>query len=151
MTSGHVLHRLPKALPNRLSDSPRAKLARRTCLQSSDGSCRNRPCHEKPRSPHSFRSVRVRIKPGWIIRLPPHTLDGLRWAIGDILCVTVAGGGTSYTSLPSEVAWRVDRPRLRTGSTAQVANASPTIRTYVDYLRLQLREKRTNATHRQPE
>lgn len=105
---------------------------------------------KKPRSPRSFRSVRVRIKPGRIVRLPSHTLDGLGWAIGDILCVTVAGGGISYTRLPSEVAWRVDRLRLRTGSTAQVASASPTIRTYADYLRLQLcKDGRTQRTESQ--
>lgn len=80
-------------------------------------------------------SIRVRIKPGRFIKLPPHILG---WAIGNILCITVARGGISLTKLPDEVVWRIDRLRLRTGSTAQIASASPKIPTYADYLRLRL-------------
>jgi hypothetical protein len=85
---------------------------------------------------HSYISLRVRIKPGRFIKLPPHILDGLKWTIGDILCVTVAGGGMTLARLPDEVAWQIDLLRLRTGSTAQVASASPAIQTHADYLRL---------------
>ena len=85
---------------------------------------------------HSSRRRRVRIKPGRFINLPPYVIRRARWKPDDILCLTVANGGISFARLPSEVAWRIDRLRLRTGSTASVASVSPTIRTYADYVRL---------------
>lgn len=83
---------------------------------------------------HYSRRRRVRVKPGRFINLPSYVISRAEWKHDDILCVTVANGGISFARLPSEVAWRIDRLRLRTGSTASVASVSPTIRTVADYV-----------------
>lgn len=79
---------------------------------------------------------RVRIKPGRFITLPPHFVHRAGWKLDDMLYVTVANGGVTFARLPNEVAWRIDRLRLRTGSSASVSSVSPTIRTFADYIRI---------------
>lgn len=102
--------------------------------------------------PHPSLRRRVRIKPGRFIKLPPYILDRAGWNLGDILFVTAAGDGINFARLPTEVAWRVDRLRLRTGSTARVASASPMIRNYADHLRLQrCKDGRARRTDNQSE
>lgn len=96
--------------------------------------------------PHRYPLTRntVRLKPGRFIRLPPHFLKCAGWRPGDMLLVQVENDHLVWTRLPDERTWRIDRLRVRTGSTADGNAASRKIRTFGNYLAL--RRERTRQT-----
>ena len=89
----------------------------------------------------------LRLKPGGLIVFPPRFLKCAGWCVGDTLVLSVTGGRMSIMRLPDERTWRIDRLRLRSGSTVSPSVSTGIIVTYRDYLALRNGQARIDSTH----
>jgi hypothetical protein len=101
----------------------------------------------KPRR-HLLQRLRIRIKPGGFLRFPPLFLERAGWRIGDCLLMRIVNGRFVWTRFPDERAWRIDRLRRRSRSTAELLQGVSAVRTLGNY-RI-LRKKKINIIRRKP-